>query len=87
MIGRLPPLVEDVVACLDSTSDALASAVVACNAALEHCLESARGRRDDHTANARDDLQRLLRLLAIVERDDVPFVLRQIRRVLGRLDL
>jgi hypothetical protein len=62
--------------------------VAECNAALEVCLELQRdvGDRDDLVATARDDLKRLARLLLVVERADVPFVMRQIRRVLGRFD-
>jgi hypothetical protein len=59
-----------------------------CNAALEACLELLRdgGERDDLARKARDDLKRLSRLLKLVDDADVPFVMRQIRRVLGRFD-
>jgi hypothetical protein len=62
--------------------------VVECNAALEACLEALRdaGDRDNLVRTARDDLTRLYRLLKLVDGADVPFVLRQIRRVLGRFD-
>jgi hypothetical protein len=59
-----------------------------CNAALEACLELLRdpGDRDDLVRTARADLHRLARLLKLVDGADVPFVMRQIRRVLGRFD-
>jgi len=59
-----------------------------CNAALEACLETMRavGDGDNRARTARDDLKRLSRLLKLVDGPDVPFVLRQIRRVLGRFD-
>jgi hypothetical protein len=88
-IGRLASLVGDVVAQLETPSEeALYGAIAECNAALEVCLELQRdvGDRDDLAATARDDLKRLSRLLMVAERADVPFVMRQIRRVLGRLD-
>lgn len=58
-----------------------------CNAALEACLEVLRdiGDRDDLTRKARSDLKRLSRLLKLVDDVDVLFVIRQIRRVVGRL--
>ena len=88
-IGRLASLVGDVVNQLDGKSDVqLLGAVAECNAALEVCLELQRDlvEQDDLIANAKDDLRRLARLLTMVERADIPFVLRQIRRVLGRFD-
>ena len=59
-----------------------------CNAALEACLELLRddGDDDDRVRTARDDLRRLGRILKLVDGPDVPFVMRQIRRVLGRFD-
>lgn len=59
-----------------------------CNTALETCLELLRdaGDRDNLVRTARDDLNRLNRLLRLVDGPDVPFVMRQIRRVLGRFD-
>jgi len=63
--------------------------VAACNAALEGCLEAQRDGRDreDREPTARDDLARLARLLTVVDRQDVVFVMRQLRRVLGRFDV
>lgn len=72
-----------------ASSDArLQAAVGECVASIEQCLELARAadELDDLAVHARDDLRRLGRLLTIVDRADVPFVLRQLRRVLGRLD-
>jgi hypothetical protein len=89
-IGRLASLVGDVVACLEAPAAdlALEGTVAECNAALEVCLELQRdlSDRDDLVSTARDDLKRLARLLTVVDRADVPFVMRQIRRVLGRFD-
>ena len=87
-IGRLTALVGDVVARLDAPGNELAAVVAECNAALEVCLELQRevGDRDDLVETAADDLKRLARLLNQVDRADVPFVIRQIRRVLGRFD-
>lgn len=89
-IGRLAAQIAEVVAQLDRpSSDArLQAAVVDCVASVEQCLELARAAAedDDLALHARDDLRRLARLLTVVDRADVPFVLRQIRRVLGRLD-
>jgi hypothetical protein len=68
--------------------DRLHGSVAECNAALELFLEMQRDAcdRDELGATAGDDLRRLSRLLTLVERADVPLVLRQIRRVLARLD-
>jgi hypothetical protein len=89
-IGRLAVAVGHVVVCLETASpDAQTQVVVGeCNAAIEVYLELQRDDldRDALAATAKDDLKRLARLLTVVDRTDVPFVLRQIRRVLGRLD-
>lgn len=89
-IGRLALLVGDVVTRLENPAadEPLGGIVAECNSALEVCLELQRdpGDRDDLMTMARDDLKRLARLLTVVDRADVPFVMRQIRRVLGRFD-
>jgi hypothetical protein len=89
-IGRLATLVGNVASLLEDAPQAapLQRMVAECNAALEGCLEAQRDGRDreDREATARDDLARLARLLAVADRDDVVFVMRQIRRVLGRFD-
>jgi hypothetical protein len=89
-ITRLASLVDDVVHRLEAPaeSDPTGELIPECNAALEACLERLRepGDRDDLVRTARDDLRRLARLLKLVDGPDVPFVLRQIRRVLGRFD-
>jgi hypothetical protein len=90
VIGRLASLVGDVVARLETSAadKPLGEIVAECNAQLEVCLELHRdvGDRDDLVSTARDDLKRLGRLLMVVDRADVAFVMRQIRRVLGRFD-
>jgi hypothetical protein len=87
---RLASLVDDVVGRLDAPAgnDPAGGLVPECNAALEACLEMMRDAGDDDHREwtARDDLERLARLLRLVEGPEVPFVLRQIRRVLGRFD-
>ncbi|TMQ10257.1 MAG: hypothetical protein E6J90_21965 [Deltaproteobacteria bacterium] len=88
-ITRLASLVDDVVHQLEAPlGDPTRQLIPACNAALEECLERLRepGDRDDLVRTARADLRRLSRLLKLVDGPDVPFVLRQIRRVLGRFD-
>jgi len=89
-IGQLAALVGDVVSQLERAraGEPLQRMVAECNAALEGCLEAQRdGReREDREATATDDLKRLVGLLAVAERTDVVFVMRQIRRVLGRFD-
>jgi len=59
-----------------------------CNAALESCLELLRdaGDHDDLVVTARNDLKRFGRILKLVDGPDLIFVMRQIRRVLGRID-
>ena len=87
---RLASLVDDVIFRLEAPSgnDLAGGLIPECNAALEACLEMMRdaGDGDDRARTARDDLKRLARLLKLVDGPDVPFVLRQIRRVLGRFD-
>ena len=88
-VGRLTALVGDVVNSLESpVGDQVRGSIAECNAALELFLEMQRDAcdRDELGTTAADDLKRLARLLNLVERADVPLVLRQIRRVLGRLD-
>jgi hypothetical protein len=59
-----------------------------CNAALESCLELLRdaGDHDDLVVTARNDLKRFGRILKLVDGPDLIFIMRQIRRVLGRID-
>lgn len=87
---RLASLIDDVVSRLEAPAgnDPAGGLILECNAALEACLEMMRdaGDGDDRARTARDDLKRFARLLKLVDGPDVPFVLRQIRRVLGRLD-
>jgi hypothetical protein len=89
-IARLASLVDNVVDQLEAPMDGetIGILIPECNAALESCLELLRdpGDRDNLVRTARDDLKRLTRLLKLVDGPDVPFVLRQIRRVLGRFD-
>jgi hypothetical protein len=90
-IGQLAALVGDVVSQLERspTGQPLQQMVAECNAALEGCLEAQRDARDreDRALTARDDLKRLAGLLAVADHADVVFVMRQIRRVLGRFDV
>jgi len=89
-IERLALLVEDVAARLETSAqpEPPGGLIPECNAALEACLELLRdgGDRDDLVRRARDDLKRLGRLLKLVDGADILFVMRQIRRVLGRFD-
>jgi hypothetical protein len=89
-IKSLASLVEDVAVRLETSArtELPGGLIPECNAALESCLEQLRdvGDGDNRVATARDDLKRLSRLLKLVDGADVPFVMRQIRRVLGRFD-
>lgn len=89
-IAGLASLVDDAVDLLEATREAGSAArlVPACHAAVEACLELLRyaGERDELVRNATEDLKRLARLLKLVDGPDIPFVLREIRRVLGRFD-
>ena len=92
-IRSLASLVEDVAVRLETSArnESPGGLILECNAALEACLEHLRdvSQGDDRVATARtarDDLKRLSRLLKLVDTADVPFVMRQIRRVLGRFD-
>lgn len=89
----LASLVDDVAVRLETSArnELPGGLIFECNAALEACLEHLRdvSQGDDRVATvrtARDDLKRLSRLLRVVDTADVPFVMRQIRRVLGRFD-
>lgn len=90
-IGQLATLVGDVVSQLERAPAGapLQRMVAECNAALEGCLEAQRDGRDreDRETTATDDLKRLVGLLAVAERTEVVFLMRQIRRVLGRFDV
>lgn len=87
---RLALLVDDVVSRLEAPAgnNPAGGLIPECNAVLEACLEMMRDADDgdDRVRTAGDDLKRLVRLLMLVDGPDVPFVLRQIRRVLGRFD-
>ena len=89
-IAQLASLVDDVVSRLEAPlgGEPAGGLIPECNAALEACLEQMRDPGDDDTRarTARDDLKRFARLLKLVDGPDVSFVLRQIRRVLGRFD-
>jgi len=92
-IRSLASLVEDAAVQLETSArdEQCGGLIFECNAALEACLEHLRdvGDGDNRVATAktaRDDLKRLSRLLKVVDTADVPFVMRQIRRVLGRFD-
>ena len=79
--------VRDVIRHLEAAGEPMHGAVARCNAAIEHCLESRRDRdRDVTPAGAKDELKRLSALLTKVDPAEVPMVMRQIRRVLGRFD-
>ncbi len=85
----LATLVGEVAAGLGAASGgALAEVVERCNAALEASLESQRGAAPgaEDPAALREELRGLARLLVAADRGDAPLVMRQIRRVLGRLD-
>lgn len=89
LLARLPSLIGDVALRLEGPADdQLVAAVSECNGAIERYLELQRDvdDRDELVATAADDLRRLARLLVVVDRADAPFVMRQIRRVLGRFD-
>jgi hypothetical protein len=89
-IRQLAALVEDAATLLETSARYAppTGLIPECNAALEACLERLRedGDRDDLVRTASDDLKRLGRLLKLVDGMDLPFVMRQIRRVLGRFD-
>ena len=89
-IAALASLIDDAVDRLEAPREAVPATRLApeCRAAVEACLELLRdaGERDDLVRNATDDLKRLARLLKLVDGSDIPFFLREIRRVLGRFD-
>jgi hypothetical protein len=77
--------IDSVVRCLDGGSaGSLDAALDRCNAALESCLETARGRATAQ-APAQDELRELA-LLLVADVADAAVVMRRIRRVLGRID-
>ena len=90
-IGRLASLVYNVVANLEAPSfqEPLNKVVAECNAALEACLEAQRDfcDHDGSVMTAADELERLARLLLVVDHTDQVIIMRQIRRILGRFDV
>jgi len=89
-LGRLASLVIDVATQLDTAPGTAPLPVVAeCTEVLEDCLQAQRDARglDESMMATKDELKRLARLLTVVDRADLAIVLRQIRRVLGRLDV
>ena len=90
MVARLASLVEDAVPRLEAPAEHRVpdDILPACIAALDACIASLRdlGGRDEHARAATDNLHRLGRILKLVDGADAAFVMRQIRRALGRLD-
>jgi len=88
-LGRLASLVIDVATELEAPLARAPAVIAECTAVLEGCLEAQRdaGGRDESMMTTKDELKRLARLLGVVDRADLAIVLRQIRRVLGRLDV
>ena len=89
-IEHLASLVEATAARLETSAgdEAPIGLIPECNAALESCLEFLRGAgdHDDLVVTARNDLRRFGRILKLVDGADLLFIMRQIRRVLGRID-
>src|SRR5579859_5818467 len=85
-VAQLAALVGDVIASLAAppAGDSLRASLSRCNAELELCLEAHRA--PAASPPARDELERLLGQLAGAEGTELTSVLRQLRRVLGRLD-
>ena len=90
-LGRLASLVYNVVANLEAPSfhEPLEKVVAECNAALEACLEAQRDSSDNDGSvmTAADELERLARLLLVIDHADQVIIMRQIRRILGRFDM
>lgn len=89
-VGPLAALVEAVATGLETppADEPLRAVVERCNAALEWYLDCQRDarEREEPAAASGDELRRLVRLLRVVDRSDAPFLVRRIRRVLGRFD-
>jgi hypothetical protein len=83
-LTSLADLVDEVAAALDEPGDAaLREAMARCTAELEAYLEVQRAR--EPRAGAQDELRGLASQLRS-DRSDATHVVRQIRRVLGRID-
>jgi len=80
----------DLVALLDRTPrlDALSPLVHDCNAALEESLGAARDRDGDHDPRSPTsrELAWLTEMMLVAEPQDLVVIMRQIRRLLGRID-
>lgn len=84
-LTSLADLVDEVAACLDQqVEEPLQSAMSRCTAELESYLEVQRA-REPRAGGAQEELRWLARHLRS-ERADTTLVVRQIRRVLGRVD-
>ncbi|HEX8115056.1 MAG TPA: hypothetical protein VF516_45320 [Kofleriaceae bacterium] len=84
-LTSLADLVDEVVACLDQPDgEPLRAAMARCNTELESYLEAQRA-REPRFGGAQDELRGLARQLRS-DRPDATLVVRQIRRVLGRVD-
>jgi hypothetical protein len=82
LLGALADLLD-----AKGSASSLTRIIAACDAAIVESLEAARDRKEEPAQPTSHELTVLARMLQRAEPDDAVVLLRQIRRLLGRVDM